>query len=229
VVWILAALTPIATPAHAAGPDSWTTWLAAQLALSRPTGDFHPPDPTDGWGLAFHASLTPPRSIVSIRLDAGGETRRAKKDSVAVPFLYGSQYVTVSAENATQWASVGAQFDLRPRASSGYLYATVGGVHVKPTGHASGAFLVTDNLPGMPASSTTFGWSVGLGGRLVLGKSKRLAFSAEMEYRRSGAVDYIAAPIVEGSDSTNNHYATHHGPIELVSIRVGISAPWSRL
>src|SRR5437867_4135889 len=135
VAWtIVAALSPFATPAHAAGPDSWTIWLAAQGALSYPTGDFHPPG-QHGFGPAFHASLTPPHSPVGVRLDAGGETRRATKDSVLVPFLYGSVYNSVSAETATLWASFGVQWDPLPRASGGYLYATVGGMQVQPTGH----------------------------------------------------------------------------------------------
>ena len=228
VAWtILATLWPVATSAHAAGRVPWTVWLAAQAALSRPTGDFHPSG-QDGSGLAFHASLAPPNSPLGIRQDAGGETRSAAKDSVLVPFLFGSQYNNVEAENATLWASFGAQWDPRPRGSSGYLYATVGGLWYQPTGHTSGPFLIAPDLPGMPAGSTTFAWSVGLGGRVVLGKSKRLALSAEMEYRRSGVVDYIDETIVGGS-FPDTHYATDHRAIELVIVRVGIAAPWRRL
>jgi hypothetical protein len=147
-------------------------------------------------------------------------------DSVAIPFLTSVQYADVETGTNLLWVMGGAQWDPRPRDTSIYLYTTIGVVHVAPQGFASGQLAVTEPPPGLPPSSNRFAYSAGVGSRFVFGKSNLIAISAEVEYRRAEATDYVGRPGIDGV-FPNNHFSVRHGAVETTTARIGVGRMWN--
>ena len=143
----------------------------------------------------------------------------ATTDSVLVDFLPGfASYESVTAGNDLWWFLVGAQWDPRPRRTSVYAFTSLGVENISPKGVAGNDPIVHPEVPGLPASSSVFAYSVGAGARLVV--SKRIGLCVEAEYLQGGAADYVGSAGVEGSNPT--HYASRNAAIGFFAVRLGI-------
>jgi len=99
-------------------------------------------------------------------------------------------------------------------------FATLGVLHVAPSGQVGAGPFVFDDVPGLPPISYTPAYGAGAGLRLMM--SPRFALNVEAEYLHGGATDYIGSVGIEGSNP--QHYASRNGPIDLFVVKLGFVA-----
>ena len=220
------AISPAVSSARVDDSQSWAVWTGSQVAFSWPTGEFRPPSSERALGYGLQASFVPPHFPLGLRFEYGTVVHRSHVDSVRVDNPNGywvDNLQGVQTGSRLSWGMVGAQWDLRSRASSIYLYAMVGAERVSPMEKLGDGYPVIEaDVPGLPRSGSGFAWSTGMGARIRVPGRENLAITGEFDYRRLGEADYVAAPGVRG-DYPNTRYVVARGPVETVTVRIGFA------
>jgi hypothetical protein len=215
-------LFALATSVQADDTGGWTVRTAMQLALGSPIGGFDLPGSSSSVGASLAVAASPPRSPFAIRLDLGALAHSEGAPPDSTNFFGTVQIQNVTVSNDSYWLAVGAQWDPRPRDTGAYLYATVGALRFDAQAHAEVGQFFSSDVPGDPPASTRVLGCLGAGGRLVFGTQRRYALALEVEVRRSGDVDAIGPPGVEGV-YPNQRVSSRHGPLEMLVARLGFA------
>ena len=227
--FVVLALAASLSPGAASALDdsnSWAVWMGPEFTFSWPTGSFHPPNSSRSLGQALQASFIPPHFPIGLRLAIGTVEHKSHLDNIRVDNpngLWVDNLQGVQTGSRLSWGMVGAQWDLRSRASSIYLYAMVGAERVSPMEKLGDGYPVIEaDVPGLPRSGGGFAWSTGMGARIRVPGRENLAITGEFDYRRLGEADYVAAPGVRG-DYPNTRYVVARGPVETLTLRIGFA------
>ena len=222
----------LATPVRAgeasdaAAVEGWIVCFGPQLVHSTPVGSFDAPPRHSPVFAGLRVSAMPPGFPVGLRAEAGGTSQRAGAHHVRlVSDFFGMGDTTLvdagRPGNGMLWISAGALWDPRPRAHGLYAWGTVGAMQVVPRGYQN--VFPSDRPSTPPARSTRLMTCAGAGAHFVLGKKRWFALMIECEYRRTARADYIGRSGFLSADP-DAPFDARHGPIELVSTRIGLGA-----
>ena len=154
---------------------------------------------------------------------------RGGNDGVSADIFGGgsSAPLTITTGTDLYWLMAGPQWGLKPRKSGGYLFGMIGVLHLRPHGVAHWSQLTIYEMEGLPSNSTGFAAVAGGGFRYLVGESKSVAITTEIDYQRRGDAEYVAKPGVDGG-YPNPRFAARRGPVQTLTFQLGLARQWGR-